>query len=569
MQSLGRTFSPDPIQVAIYSTKVVNIVFTDIPGLITNPQDATQVKEADEVARIVSDYARDPTYKIVAVLKSTEEYHTNTDISLLNRQIFLNNDPTLKFPPRVDWETSTVKVVNRINEHLHNAVTADTANALIGSSSLTNNVFFVSLKPDKLWNRRTATFDEVQQRILSLDGQEMSLYQDWKGTITDMHKWNTANDARLGLKRAEDYIFNMFQDAVQTFIKSVKNLVRHELDSVQKQLAVVLAEESTANGVGLEVMLNSFIHEFMEHIEKVQNTESMSPTDSTLPKNSYHVKEYGQRIETELASSLSLQSMADNWKHDGFNVDVKLLKQNLPATTFIRKWSYQLLGLSSYNRLLEIFTYTLISHIIPTITEDEIEAAAPDGKSGVSKDFPVVKLITQIARREVINAKQGIKWLEEALRVSSNYCLETVLNHLLKKSGRYNLLSMNDVVYSTMASYYQDSVKKLLDKITDRWNEDIEIHSATIQADLPAKTIFSLLLIPQEELVLGANRYTHTSAPPSGQVDKSVPPIPGDVCHVCKKKKTDHDNEKRCCNDCIPFAQPFKIIRKEFQQQIS
>ena len=549
MDSLGRSFSKEPVLVEIHSRKVMNIVFADIPGLIANPQDQNEAREAEEVSKIVAEYARDPSYKIVAILKSSDEYTTNVDIAFLNDQVFFKDDPSLTFPPRKDWEESAVKVVNRINLQLPNVNSADAANKLFKVRRNTQNVFFVSLKPDSSWNRNTASFDEVQDRIRTLSDQEAQLYKSWKVSLLDPHEWNPDNDERLGLVNAEEAILHMFDEAVQTFVKTLKCNIRDELEVVEQQLVDVNWEVDQIDPEATRLLLKSFVKEFFEHIQKVQNMGTMNPTDTMLDGNSYCADNYGRDLESEISSSLLLQKNADTWSKKGFYISTEDMLTILPTKdTFTSKWGLKLIGLSSYERWKDYYTYMLLSHNISHTSRNAIETLAQDNRNGLKSGFPTEKITTQIARMKLTDAKGGIHWFSHALQVSSDYCLDVVLTHLLKVSGRYKLLALNGVVRTIISEYYKEEVRKLLDKIISRWNEDIEIHSTTIQVDLPVKAILSLMLVPQEAL-LGDSESYNRSPPmnifPNSITTESVDAIPGDQMLSRTENREQNSNPDR------------------------
>ena len=142
MESLGRSFSLDPVEVTVISKDVYDITFVDIPGIISNPKDDAQSRqEANDGAYVAAHYARDPSYKIVAVLKSCDDFSTNTDIAALHDRIFTSTDARFKFPPRPMWRDEAVIIVNRVNQQLSSCTTSDDANRLFNIDSSRQETF--------------------------------------------------------------------------------------------------------------------------------------------------------------------------------------------------------------------------------------------------------------------------------------------------------------------------------------------------------------------------------------------------------------------------------------------
>jgi hypothetical protein len=218
-----------------------------------------------------------------------------------------------------------------------------------------------------------------------------------------------------------------------------------------------------------------------------------------------------------------LQQLANDWNQylkEPFFVDANTIVNKFglsfdPRNTIIAEWDKKLMGSAANRRLLNYFEYMLISHTMPNVSENTITAKGARHSNGVDS-FDTSAIIISLARTEVTNAVKGIHWFLRGIKGISDLGLNVVLDHLLRPSGKYNLLARNAIVRSEMTGYYQSAVQRLLDRIRRRWEEDIAIHSSFISMDLPIKKLMSVLISPQEQIVRPFDAYNIPPFPVNG-----------------------------------------------------
>lgn len=97
----GRNVSPEPIELTVYSKRVLNLTLIDLPGLVQNVMRDQSATIVGDIRKMVSDFIKDDNTIILAVSQATDDIE-NSDSLRIAREFDPAGDRTIGVITKVD-----------------------------------------------------------------------------------------------------------------------------------------------------------------------------------------------------------------------------------------------------------------------------------------------------------------------------------------------------------------------------------------------------------------------------------------------------------------------------------
>eukprot|EP01033_Poteriospumella_lacustris_P000494 gene494-330_t len=513
MQSLGGNVSSEEVVISIRSREIMDMYFVDLPGLIPNPSPEQQ-ELSEKIQALNVRFVRDETFEIVAVLKSTTEFATNSDLTVISRLFEARFDSIC--PPRPDWTSHLTLIVNRVNDHFDGINNVKAANRLLHTNGR-DNTFFVALQPDSNWTRKGAKSAEIVKRLKSLSADEHRIFDAFKAKLQSNEPWRSQNDKCFGVSNAHAHVQRIFLTAFKQMVPHLRQELRQRSVELAERMRTLQQLRDTSDPAALDQLLAEFSSTFIDHIYRIQVLETMSPIDPSLPNNAYRPEIYGSTFRDTFIETT-------DWEGFYLTPDEVLARVPPERGSFTEHWGVKLLGQAAYELVLDYFRFVIMSHELTPLTVESILTGSYSTRS--ESTFAKEELVIAAAKMEITNALRGMDWLRRLLMGNVELSEQTVLDHLLTRygGGRFQCLAVDgSLVRAATEQYYRTAVNKLFGRVQERWNEDVAIHSETLRIDRPIRKLLAMLITPNENIVAPLEQYYPSDVQPAKLHDDNVP----------------------------------------------
>ncbi|KAI9334689.1 P-loop containing nucleoside triphosphate hydrolase protein [Zopfochytrium polystomum] len=526
-QTVRGGFDTTELPVTIRGAHLPNMMIVDLPGLLPTSLDAADpVNDITVINKIVASYLRDPSFKVIVVVKCTESTKTMTETELLNR---LATEIEHHRLPDPTWTRRCIMVVNKCDSVFSGWADVDRANnffAPVLESGLKH--YFVSMNPGQFqrggyfssdFNRERATCQQIQEYYQSLEAAEETFFKGWIDRLQPSNKWNNNNVSLIGLKKAKAGIQQLWTSAfVETYPELIASL-EERIIVCENELRAIDRKLTRVDSKSLQSAFRKYVIEFLREIKGIQqgqpltstlmvNSVSVAQYDTTTIYNYENPDDYSIPIYDPSRFGKTYKEDVEHFEREGKKYKFYLSPDQLASIDHLgdpdqglgKSLSMKQVAIHGVRRLSKCLSYMMINSTT-TLSATAEEVAAFGGRLSTGY-YDAHKAVQHLARRHLLRHNKAIDWFCACAKEMYSRHTDSVLDHVarrLKEMDVFTSPALAPFVGDVTAAYVEALEERCFEPLRLSFEEDCRKAAFYIPIDTFSGDIMAACMCPSAE----------------------------------------------------------------------
>jgi hypothetical protein len=496
-------FTGTPLVIEIISAHVPDLLFVDLPGMLTNPSEE-DAEAAASIRTIQANYVRDPRSAVIAVVKCTERFKTVSDFAFMDA--VAKDEGLGEFPPRLDWRETALVVANRVNQVSADWTVKAANDYFREARAHGGSVFLVNLQPQR--DVASANFDERSAQLHRLQESEAKWWEGLKAQCASQSRsgetWDTRNDEMTGLSNVVNGITKMWRVHFVQSLPGLRQEVARRFQITKARQESLVEELASGNITVFRGRLNEFAIDLTHQYQALINGETVKDIhgrDITSFRmehvHAYEPKKYGKTFEEEL-SQYSVDVALCPWL---LSYDQLIAEPLLGAhDQFLGKELKMLyLGMASFERSLQVLEFQMLARSFEHVSDDSIMIAARGLSRKGARAFPAVDVVMQLATDQILSLSHGVEWFLGFLQEIFAGYVHPVVDYMTSGNvSRHAYVGRITPFVHMVQNTLKETIAARLKVVSETWQSDVSRFTKYRPVDMISKLTMASVALPLE-----------------------------------------------------------------------